>query len=270
MSERVMIIRSGGLGDFILTLPLVEAFKRAGKTVILATRASYFDLLRQPVEGINVLNVDSAIFSSVFGSSSRLEEWFDGTDVYSFWRDPDGALEQSSLRLGASGFKFLDARPEKPPHVCVQILKAAGFTVPDDLMKCSFLKDHQGSGTALWIHPGSGSTFKNAPLSWFKTRAVEWLTLGKTEIVVSFGEADSGLIGLLEEVLQGIPFESLNTLTLKEFKEQLTRRAVRFVGNDGGPAHLAAALGIPTETVFLSTDPDVWRPLGESAKVIRL
>ncbi len=265
-----MIIRSGGLGDFILTLPLVEAFKRAGKSIVLVTRASYFGLIRQPVSHINWIDVDSAIFSSVFGGSSCLEEWFDGTDVYSFWPDPDGAIEQSFLRLGASGFKLLDARPEKPPHVCVQILTASGLTVPDDLMERSFLKNGHRSGTVLWIHPGSGSTSKNAPLGWFKQRAVEWLALGKTEIVVSFGEADSALIEESEEALRGIPFEFLTALTLDEFKEHLIRRAARFVGNDGGPAHLAAALGIPTETAFLSTDPDVWRPLGENTKVIRL
>jgi heptosyltransferase-3 len=33
-----------------------------------------------------------------------------------------------------------------------------------------------------------------------------------------------------------------------------------FVGNDSGPAHLAAAFGVPSVVLFGASDPEVWRP----------
>lgn len=42
-----------------------------------------------------------------------------------------------------------------------------------------------------------------------------------------------------------------------------------FAGNDSGPMHLAAALGIPTCAIFGSTDPNRTRPLGPRIRVLR-
>ncbi len=42
-----------------------------------------------------------------------------------------------------------------------------------------------------------------------------------------------------------------------------------YVGNDSGPSHLAAALGVPTLAVFGPTDPGSWRPLGVDVEVVR-
>jgi heptosyltransferase III len=36
----------------------------------------------------------------------------------------------------------------------------------------------------------------------------------------------------------------------------------RFIGNDSGPGHLAAAVGVATFTLFGPTDPAVWGPVG--------
>jgi ADP-heptose:LPS heptosyltransferase len=41
------------------------------------------------------------------------------------------------------------------------------------------------------------------------------------------------------------------------------------IGNDAGPAHLAALLGTRTVTIFGTTSPSVWRPLGPGARHIK-
>jgi len=46
----------------------------------------------------------------------------------------------------------------------------------------------------------------------------------------------------------------------------LLAQAALFVGNDSGPAHLAAAMGTPTLTIFGSTNPNWTAPLGERAR----
>ena len=41
-----------------------------------------------------------------------------------------------------------------------------------------------------------------------------------------------------------------------------------YVGNDSGITHVSAALGVPTVAIFTSTDPVVWRPLGERVEIV--
>ena len=46
-------------------------------------------------------------------------------------------------------------------------------------------------------------------------------------------------------------------------------RAGLFLGNDSGVAHLAAASGAPTLTLFGPTDPALWAPVGRSVATVR-
>ncbi len=48
----------------------------------------------------------------------------------------------------------------------------------------------------------------------------------------------------------------------------LLHEAALFVGNDSGPAHLAAALGTPTVTIFGSTNPIWTAPRGERVRIV--
>lgn len=41
-----------------------------------------------------------------------------------------------------------------------------------------------------------------------------------------------------------------------------------FIGNDSGPAHLAAALGLPVVVIFGDSDPDVWRPWKTASEIV--
>lgn len=49
---------------------------------------------------------------------------------------------------------------------------------------------------------------------------------------------------------------------------RLLKRASLFVGNDSGPAHMAAALGVPTVVIFGRSDAGVWGPWKATAEVV--
>lgn len=55
--------------------------------------------------------------------------------------------------------------------------------------------------------------------------------------------------------------------TLAETKA-LLRQAALFVGNDSGPAHLAAAFGVPVVVLFGPSNPIVWAPWRTAAEVL--
>jgi len=55
--------------------------------------------------------------------------------------------------------------------------------------------------------------------------------------------------------------------TLSEVKSLLVSAAL-FVGNDSGPAHMAAALGLPVVVLFGASDPAIWGPWRTAAEIV--
>src|SRR5581483_2960750 len=66
------------------------------------------------------------------------------------------------------------------------------------------------------------------------------------------------------------PFERYRTVaggSLEQLKSLLAGASL-FIGNDSGPAHAAAAFGIPVVVLFGSSDPDIWRPWRTESAVL--
>ncbi len=55
---------------------------------------------------------------------------------------------------------------------------------------------------------------------------------------------------------------------LGEIKSLLSGASL-FLGNDSGPAHIAAAFGVPVVAIFGSSDPDVWGPWRTTSVIVR-
>jgi ADP-heptose:LPS heptosyltransferase len=66
-------------------------------------------------------------------------------------------------------------------------------------------------------------------------------------------------------------FSSFRTVIGAPLRElaQLIRDAEVFVGNDSGPAHIAAAFGIPALVLFGPSDSEIWAPWRTQAEVLQ-
>lgn len=107
------------------------------------------------------------------------------------------------------------------------------------------------------LHPGSGGTAKRWPVEGFAALARR---LGdRAGVVVAGGEADEPLVQVLVEAAPGAV--ALPPGPLDRFAA-LVAGAAAYVGNDSGPTHLAALLGVPTVALFGPSDPRLWRPWG--------
>ena len=62
-------------------------------------------------------------------------------------------------------------------------------------------------------------------------------------------------------------FRTIRDAPLREIK-QLLSTASLFIGNDSGPAHMAAAFGLPVVVLFGSSDPAIWGPWRTTSEVI--
>jgi heptosyltransferase-3 len=63
-------------------------------------------------------------------------------------------------------------------------------------------------------------------------------------------------------------FRVVKGAPLAEIKILLSTASL-FVGNDSGPAHMAAAFGVPVVAIFSASDPDIWRPWRTAHEVVR-
>jgi len=65
------------------------------------------------------------------------------------------------------------------------------------------------------------------------------------------------------------PFRAHRTLqaSLSDLKNLLASASL-FVGNDSGPAHMAAAFGLPSVVLFGASDPEIWGPWRTSGEAV--
>ena len=66
------------------------------------------------------------------------------------------------------------------------------------------------------------------------------------------------------------PFRAFRTLAASPLSEikRLLSTASLFIGNDSGPAHMAAAFGVPVVAIFGASDPVVWAPWRTASEVV--
>jgi hypothetical protein len=254
MASAATVLRGGALGDLLLTLPLLHALRVRGRTVRVLTRASHAALLG-PELADAVGDLERLGARLLAGNRDpELREWFEGAELLAFVADRDGRLRERARACGAQGVRFLESRPRLPPHVSLRMLRDAGLRADSGLLVRSHLaREARGAGV-LWLHPGSGSPKKNAPLEDYASLASRW----SGPVVVSLGEAELDEQDRYRRAFRARA-ELLIPPTLAELRARLEREAAAFVGNDSGPTH----------AIFVCTDPGVWRPVGTDVRVIR-
>jgi heptosyltransferase-3 len=282
------MIRGGAIGDFILTLPTLKALRDAyakahieilGYKHIAALAENRF--YAQAVRSIEYGSL-SSFFTKNSKLSAELANYFSSFDlIISYLYDPDEIFEQN---LQACGVKNLIRGPSKidnSAHAARQLaqpVEELGIKVVDLAAQIfpsaedrQFARDflRHLPRPILAIHPGSGSEKKNWPLE-------KWTNLGNDllgresfcgSMLVISGEADRAQVARLEELWQNERVAFAKNLPLVHLAALLENSI--FVGHDSGISHLAAAAGANCILLFGPTDPDIWAPQNEDARVIR-
>ena len=75
------------------------------------------------------------------------------------------------------------------------------------------------------------------------------------------------LAGPADNVAPLSRFRVVQNAPLDEVKSLLSG-AQLFIGNDSGPAHIAAAFGVPVVVLFGSSDPVTWAPWRTESQVL--
>lgn len=116
------------------------------------------------------------------------------------------------------------------------------------------------------LHPTARYMFKAWPLERFAAVA-DWLS-GQGTRVALIGSQREILIGQqIMNLTKHKPVNLMGNTSLSQLTA-LMKRSHLLIGNDGGPMHIAAAVGCPVLGLFGPTDPAVWGPRGSNVKVI--
>ena len=109
------------------------------------------------------------------------------------------------------------------------------------------------------IHPFASAPSKAWPADRFAALAV-WLR-DERKIPVTIVGADT------DDFTPFRSFDILRGASLDILKRTL-QSATLFIGNDSGPAHMAAAFGLPATVLFGSSDPVIWAPWRTQSEII--
>jgi len=244
---RRLIIRPGGIGDCILSLPAIEHLRTENTEVWVPS--PIVPLIRfAAARAISPAGIDLLGLPGVEPPAGLIETLRSFDSIVSWYGSNRAEFREQVRELGLP-FQFLDALPERgaKTHAADFFLRQAGgdgCAVPR--IEC----EPRGRGDYAVIHPFSGSPRKNWPIERFRDVA-EKLTL---PVRWCAGP---------EEALEGaVRFENLYELA------RWLASARVYIGNDSGITHLAAAVGTPVVAIFGTTDPAVWAPRGERVRVV--
>ena len=275
---RILVLRGGALGDFVVTLPALVALRERWPDgfIEVVGYPHVAELARQGGLADRVTSLHGAGIARFFSLRPEFPddqvEWIRSFDfILSYLHDPDGVVVDNLKRAGAR--TVLHGSPlVTDDHAVDHLLKPLeSLAIYARGRAPRLVLPPAPAPRALPVpyavmHPGSGSAKKNAPLPWFLELAHRMEQERAVTPVFLTGEADADVAAQLSACA---PHRThLRDLSLLEAARVLAG-AVTYVGNDSGITHLAAALGAPTLAVFGPTDPEQWGPRGEQVRIVR-
>jgi heptosyltransferase-3 len=244
---RLLVLRGGAIGDFVVTLPVLQALRaRWPDAHIELIGYPHVARLALAAGQINHLrSLDEArmarFFSPLMVPTDEDQHYFSSFDVViSYLHDPHHVLHDNLKRCGVAVLLAVSPLIERR-HAVDQLLEPlASLAIydPDPLPRLDLPPD---SGPVMVaIHPGSGSARKNWPLDHFVelARRID----EHHPVVFVSADAESELIPSLDLAMNNR--QRWHNLPLVELASRLARCRL-YIGNDSGITHLAAAVGCP-------------------------
>lgn len=278
-SGKILVIRGGAIGDFILTLPVLAALRRYFPQARLEV-LGYSHIAKLALRGglaDQVQSIEARSLAGFFARGGNLAEelvnYFDSFAVIiSYLYDPDGIFQINVARCTPGQFIVGPHRPDDyagipASEVFLKPLERLAIFDADPVPRLSI--SHQPSTiNQLVLHPGSGSEKKNWPESKWAELLQHLIRTTELNLLLVGGEAEEGKLERLAATGPATRrVDVARNLPLPELAQRLSACAA-FIGHDSGISHLAAAVGLPVLLLWGETVQSVWRPLGENVTVI--
>ncbi len=276
---KILVIRGGAIGDFILTLPVMAALRQQFPQAHLEVLgyAHIAQLAQSGGLADAVRSIEARAMAGFFARNGTLEaalqEYFANfAIIISYLYDPDGFFQANVAKCSKAQFIAGPHRPDDKAgvHATDVFLRALErLAIFDaDTMPRLALHTTRLHTAQLALHPGSGSARKNWPEAKWAELLRELLRTTDLNLLLVGGEAEEGRAERLAASLPPERGQLATNLPLSELAQRLANCAA-FVGHDSGITHLAAAVGLPVVVLWGDTVEAVWRPKGEWVNILR-
>jgi ADP-heptose:LPS heptosyltransferase len=269
--SRVAVVRLRSLGDCVLTTPALRILKSARPDLRLAVvvEPRFRDILEGNPDVAETLQPET---STVRHFAPALCLDFHGGTRSAILT----ALSGAPFRAGFGHFRLRYAYNVRIPRAqeilgverkvhTAEHLASAMFYLGAPL--CDIPRANVGQALSpanhaapyAVLHPFSTAPEKTWPAAHFAAVAEHLQSTGAEPVIIGAAADDF------------TPFRRWRTLPgapLAEIKSLLSSASL-FLGNDSGPAHMAAAFGIPVVVIFSASDPDIWGPWRTASQIVR-
>ncbi|GAK58021.1 hypothetical protein U27_04994 [Candidatus Vecturithrix granuli] len=281
---RLLVIRSGAIGDTIVMSVVYQALRRHFPSAYIEAIGpeERLQLINLPGLIDRITSIERAdiatLFSSAYSFPSALTAYvqqFNKILVYSF--DQVGVLMTNLQRIHPEGLLRFDPFPnnesnEHITHYLLNTLKALGIEEQERVMPQIAIAEKNSSAAKneilkIAVHPGSGSLKKNWPVESFIDLCLRLVQAFSVRIHLVIGPAEQTLVREFTRKLSSASvLKLLVELPLSELAHELQNCAL-YIGNDSGISHLAAALDVPTIAIFSTSNPAIWQPVGKDVLI---
>lgn len=278
--NRILVVRGGAIGDFVLTLPVLAALRRNFPNARLEV-LGYTHIAGLAVTGglaDRVRGLEERGFATFFARGVALPR--DQADYFrqfavilSYLYDPDGIFEENVRANSSAQFLAGPARVDQSEliHAADCLLKPlerlAIFSEPAE-PHLSVAPTSSTSERCVALHIGSGSERRVwTERRW--TEVMQWI-VGTTDchLLLIGGEAERERLARLQSSARPDRVRVVRGAPWNELAPQLAACAA-YVGHDTGVTHLAAALGLPGVVLWADRVEKVWTPRSATLRVVR-
>ncbi|MDB6138485.1 MAG: hypothetical protein JWO94_1557 [Verrucomicrobiaceae bacterium] len=278
---RILVIRGGAIGDFILTLPAIRLLREsiAGCHLEVLGYPGIIDLAVTAGLADATRSLEHRSMALLFVPNARIDEalcdWLKSFNlIVSYLYDPDGFLRANMECIGVKTFLAMPSRViDGGGHAAVQLarpLESLAMYLEDPAPTIA-MPALSSRSEIVAIHPGSGSLKKNWPVEHWCRAGHELHALrpgARIALVTGEAELERGITAQVLDSWRGLPVDHWDCLPLTALAGLLPA-CQAFLGHDSGIGHLAAACGLPCHLFFGPSDPATWAPRNAGVTVYR-
>jgi hypothetical protein len=266
-TEGALVLFPGALGDAVCLEPTIALLARAGPVTVHARGAAAEVAALYPARPL-VRSLDGVELARLFSLTDDpcTGEWLESYQRVLSFTGVD--VPQVVRRVQAAG--GVCARFPRPPldaHATDLFLRAArGDASADGAQPRLTLPDTATGardGHTLILLPGGSSTAKRAPRELLAALATRWRDRGGA-VDVLLGPAEGAEDDFWRSAGRVLRPDGVAALAAR------IAAGAAFVGNDSGPSHVAAALGVPGVVLYAATLPEHYGPRGAAIASLRL
>jgi heptosyltransferase-2 len=276
---RILVVRGGSIGEFILTLPVFAALRaQFPETEIevlgypriaeLAKTAGLVDEVR---------SIETRAAAGFFARNAPLDEdlsqYFASFSViFSYLYDPDGFFQMNVCKVSAAQFIAGPAKPDEGAllHACDTFLKPLerlAIFEADAVPKLALPQRFVGTPMVA-IHPNPETGSRAWPEAKWRNLVASIVAKTSYRILLIGDESQTRTLQRMAAELPDDRVALLKAAASAELAEQLSG-CQAFIGHDSGISHLAAALGVSCVTVWGNSNATIWQPRGSNVTVLK-